>query len=115
MVGVKGVSGGDAQDGPTETFEHLVTFFIALPDFGQVMNPAINLDDEPRARDGEIDNHAVDGMLAADGEAVISQYPEGFPSFLFGGVGGLAEMSGAPNGGVVCQSSFSPLGRRGWG
>jgi hypothetical protein len=49
VIGMEGVFGRDAQDGPAETFEYLVSFFIALLDFGQFMNAAINFDDEPRA------------------------------------------------------------------
>jgi hypothetical protein len=37
------------------------------------------------------------------------------PGDVFGRIGGFAEMAGAANGRVVCQSPFSPSGRRGWG
>ncbi len=87
MIGVKGGFGGDAKDCPSIGDELGVALGVTQLDFGQVMNAAINLDDEPRARDGEIYDHAIDGMLAADGEAVIAQGAQGLPGDVFWRVG----------------------------
>lgn len=115
MVWMERFFGRDAKDGPTETFKHLVTLFIAVLHFGQVVNAAVNLNDKASARDGEIDDDSMDGMLPAGRETVVAQGAEGLPGDVFRGVGRFAEAAGAAKDGVVCQSPFSPSGRRGWG
>ena len=87
VIGVKGGFGGDAKDCPSIGDEFGVALGVTQLDFGQFMNAAINLDDEPRARDGEIYDDSMDGMLAADGEAVIAQGAEGLPGDVFRHVG----------------------------
>lgn len=83
MVRVASMLSGNAEDGPSKVSKHFVPFCIALPDFGQVVNPAIDLNDQACPRYGEIHYHAIDGVLAADGESVITKGAEGLPRDVF--------------------------------
>ena len=82
-------------DAPTRFGQGFVALRIPFGDFNLIVDTTVEFDDELCARDGEVDNHAFDRMLAADGKSMASELAENFPGFRFAGGFVLAQASGA--------------------
>ena len=72
-----------ADDAPTGFSERYVAFRVAFDNFNLIVDAAIEFDDEFCSRNGEVDNHAFDRMLAADGKSMASELAKHIPGFRF--------------------------------
>nr|WP_233061105.1 hypothetical protein [Parvularcula mediterranea] len=83
----------DPKEAPAKAFDHFLPLRIALLNFTEPMNAAINFDGQSQFPDREIYEEPPDGMLPAHGPSFISQQAERLPGSLLRTVGSLTQSS----------------------
>lgn len=69
----------EPEDGPAEAFQVLLSEMVAQDDVIPVVNPAVDLEDQPEAVAGEVGEVAADRVLAAKAMAVEAGFAESLP------------------------------------
>ena len=87
MVVCEGILCRDSQDFPACGPKPNIPVGIASSNFRHLMDSTVDLDHEARLCDREVDNDAIDRMLAAHGEAVLPQCTQSLPGNIFRRVG----------------------------
>ena len=87
VIGVEYFTCGDSQDFPAEGSKARITFSIPRLNVGELVNATVDFDHKPGLGDGEVHDHATNGMLSANGEAVGTQLSEGLPCPVFRRIG----------------------------